>query len=133
MTKSQERSLWKGLLAGAIAGLVATAAKTAAERFGPQHRERADSASAEMHWGVGIAAGAAYGAVAEFFPAATAKEGAAFGLTLMSVTQRGVLPALGMAPAAEDETLGEETAEAATHIVYGVVAEKVRGIVRPLL
>jgi putative membrane protein len=90
-------------------------------------------ASESLHWGFGAAAGAAYGALAEYFPAATAKEGATFGLTLMTLTHEGALPALGVAAEPEDQSFREHTSEAATHVLYGVVAEKVRGFVRGLL
>jgi len=146
--------LWKGLLAGAIAGLVATAAKSAAEKLYPPRvhgepeppEELAEKvaghslnkgelalASETIHWGFGCAAGAAYGALAEFFPAATAKEGASFGLALMSLTHEGALPALGLSAPPEEQTTREHASEAATHVLYGVIAEKVRSLVRGLL
>ncbi len=150
----QHRSLAKGILAGMVAGLVATAAKTMAEKLYPPrtHGEpKPPAALAEklaghplgegskavasegIHWAFGAAAGAAYGAVAEFYPAITAKEGASFGLMLMSLTHRTALPALGLSAPADEQTPREQTSEAATHIVYGVVAERVRRSVRGLL
>ncbi len=137
-----------------MAGLVATAAKTAAEKFypprthgepeppeelakdlAPHHLSQAelDVASETIHWSFGALAGAAYGALAEFYPAATAQEGAAFGLALMSLTHETALPAMGLAADPEDQTGREQTSEAATHVLYGVVAEKVRSFVRGLL
>ncbi len=90
-------------------------------------------ASESIHWVFGAAAGALYGVLAELYPAVTAKNGATFGLTLMSVTHEGALPALGLSEAPEDQSLRERTSEGATHILYGVVTEKVRGLVRNLL
>jgi putative membrane protein len=148
------RSLWKGLAAGVVAGLVATAAKSVAEkRYPPRvHGEperpellserlaghplddtTATVASEAIHWGFGAAAGACYGALAEFYPAATAKEGATFGLVLMSLTHESALPALELDAPPDEQTTRERTSEAATHILYGVVAERVRRIVRELL
>jgi putative membrane protein len=146
-----ERSLVKGLVAGLVGGLVATAAKTFAEQMFPPHThgesepeevavegmaghaltrtERADAAQA-IHWGFGAAAGAAYGALAEYYPAATAKEGASFGLVLETLTHEGALPALGLAAGVEDQTLRERTSEITSHVVYGVVTETVRRFVR---
>jgi putative membrane protein len=146
-----ERSLVKGLVAGLIGGLVATAAKTFAERMFPPHVhgeaepeelaaeraaghaltrvERAES-SETIRWGFGAAAGAAYGALAEYYPAATAKEGASFGLVLETLTHEGALPALGLAAGPEDQTLRERTSEITSHVVYGVVTETVRRFVR---
>jgi putative membrane protein len=147
-------SLWKGLVAGLIAGVAATAAKTIAEKFYPPRihgepeppevlSERIaghpldDStrfvASESIHWGFGAAAGAFYGALAEFYPAVTSKEGANFGLTLMALTHTSALPAMGLSAPTEQQSEREQTSEAATHLIYGVVAERVRSIVRNML
>jgi putative membrane protein len=151
---AHKRSLLKGLAAGLVAGLVATAAKSIAERLYPPrtHGEPEPpavlaeelaghalapapkaAASEAIHWAFGAAAGAAYGAAAEFYPAVTSKDGASFGLALMSLTHGSALPALGLAAAPADQTVREETSEAASHLVYGVVAETVRRVVRGLL
>lgn len=153
-THTTGKSLAKGLLAGLIAGLVATAAKSVAEKLYPPrvHGEPEPPvalaekiaghplddqskavASEAIHWGFGAAVGATYGALAEFYPAATAKEGASFGLALMTLTHETALPAMGLAAPAEEQTTREHTSEAATHLVYGLVAERVRRIVRGLL
>ncbi len=147
-------ALLKGLLAGAIAGLVATAAKTMAEKVYPPRvhgepeppeiaaekiaghaldQDTKSVASESIHWVFGTAAGAFYGVLAELYPAVTAKSGATFGLTLMSLTHEGALPALGLSEPTEDHTLRERTSEGATHILYGVVTEKVRVLVRNML
>ena len=151
---STERVLWKGLVAGLIGGLAATAAKSLAEKMYPPrtHGEAEPTevlagkmaghhldattehvAGEAIHWGFGAAAGAFYGALAEFYPAATAKEGASFGLALMTLTHDRALPAMGLSDEPEDQTFRERTSEASTHILYGVVAEKVRGWVRAAL
>ena len=147
-------SLWKGLTAGLVAGLVATAAKSLAEKLYPprihgepeppellteriaghQLDHTTELVAAEsIHWGFGAAAGAFYGALAEFYPAATSKEGANFGLVLMALTHQGVLPAIGLSAPAEQQSEREQTSEAATHLIFGVVAERVRSIVRDML
>ena len=151
---SSHRSLAKGLLAGLIAGLAATAAKSIAEKLYPPrthgepeppevlaeklagHHLDDDTkfvASETIHWGFGAMTGAAYGALAEFYPAATAREGASFGLALMTLTHETALPAMGLSASSEEQTTREHTSEAATHVLYGVVAEKVRSFVRGLL
>ncbi len=150
----RERSLAKGLLAGLIAGLVATAAKSLAERVYPPRihgepeppevlaekiaghsldGETKTAATEAIHWGFGAATGAAYGALAEFYPAATSKEGASFGLALMTLTHETALPAMGLSAPAEEQSSREHTSEAATHLVYGLVAERVRSFVRGIL
>jgi putative membrane protein len=147
-------SLWKGLVAGLVAGLAATAAKSLAEKLYPPRihgepeppellSERIAGhhlddktrlvASESIHWGFGAAAGAFYGALAEYYPAVTSKEGANFGLTLMALTHQSVLPAIGLSAPSEQQSEREQTSEAATHLIYGVVAERVRSIVRNIL
>jgi putative membrane protein len=151
---TSERSLAKGLLAGLIGGLVATAAKTLAERIYPPrtHGEpepptllaervagheltgpQKDIAVETIHWGFGALTGAAYGALAEYYPAATAKDGAGFGMALSSLTHGTMLPAMGLSAEPEEQTARERTSEMASHVVYGVVTETVRRVVRRML
>jgi putative membrane protein len=147
----KERSLMKGLIAGLIGGLVGTAAKVLAERLFPPHthgereahevlvervtgrtlsRENRVTAATGVRWGFGAAAGAAYGALAEYFPMATAKEGASFGLALEALTHEEALPALGLAADPDEMTPRERTSEITSHVVYGVATEMTRGVVR---
>lgn len=151
---TRQRSLAKGLLAGLIAGLVATAAKSIAEKLYPPRvygepeppeilaeeaagheldKPTSAAASEAIHWGFGAAVGAMYGALAEYYPAATDKEGATFGLALMTLTHETALPAMGLAAEVEEQSPREQTSEAASHLLYGVVAERVRSFVRGLL
>jgi putative membrane protein len=148
------RSLAKGLLAGLIGGLAGTAAKTVAERIYPPrtHGEpeppavlveklpghelvsaKKEFSTGAIHWGFGALTGAAYGAVVEYYPPATAKDGAGFGMALSSLTHDTVLPAMGLAEDPEDQTVRERTNEMAAHVVYGVVTETVRRVVRRML
>ncbi len=149
-----EKNLLKGALAGLIGGLVATAVKSLAEKIYPPrtHGEpeppdvlaekiaghplpetQKAIASETIHWSFGALTGAAYGALAEFYPAATAKEGATFGLTLASLTHESALPAMGLSADPEHQTTREHSSELATHIIYGLVTETVRSLVRKLL
>ena len=150
----RQRSLAKGLAAGLIAGLAATAAKSLVEMVFPPRvhgepdppealaerlaghtldRTTKETAGRSIRWGFGAAAGAAYGALAEYYQAATDKEGAAFGLALMALTEGTALPAMGVAAPTEEQTPRERTSEATSHLVYGLVAERVRHTVRDLL
>jgi putative membrane protein len=149
-----EKSLVKGLVAGLIAGLAATAAKSLAEKIYPPRthgepeppevlaekiagRELSSPAKAlaagTIHWSFGVATGAAYGALAEFFPAATSRDGASFGLALATLTHETALPALGLGAESEAQTSREHTSEMASHLVFGVVTETVRRFVRKML
>jgi putative membrane protein len=137
-----------------VAGVAATAAKTLAEKLYPPRihgepeppellSERIAGhpldhtteliAAESIHWGFGAAAGAFYGALAEFYPAATSKEGANFGLVLMALTHQSALPAMGLSAPVEQQSEREQTSEAATHLIFGVVAERVRSIVRGII
>jgi putative membrane protein len=152
--ESLERSLAKGLIAGLIGGLIGTLAKTLAERMFPPRThgepeplellsgkiagEPLDSGTKEIaaeaiHWGFGAAAGAAYGALAEYYPAATSKEGASFGMALEALTHESALPALGLSAEPGDQTLRERASEMTSHVVYGITTETVRSFVRKLL
>ena len=153
-----ERSLAKGILAGLIAGAVATAAKSVAEKIYPPrtHGEpeppavlagqvankvsghdlspTSKAVAAEtIHWGFGMATGAAYGALAEYYPAATSREGVNFGMTLMALTHESALPALGLSAPPAAQSSREKTSEIASHVVFGLVAETVRKTVRKML
>ena len=71
--------------------------------------------------------------MAEFYPAATAKDGASFGLALGTLTHEGALPAMGLSAEPEDQTMRERASEMTSHVVYGVVTEFVRRWVRKVL
>lgn len=148
------QNLLKGALAGLIGGLIATAAKTAAERMYPPrtHGEPEPPAvlaeklgepkyettekkvvEESIHWTFGALAGAAYGVMAELYPQVTAKGGTTFGLALMTVTHEGALPALGLSATPDKQEGREKRSEMATHVIYGVVCETVRSLVRKAL
>ena len=128
---AKPKSLAKGLLAGFVGGLVGTVAMTLAERLLPAHKASdPDTKPDGVRWAFGAAVGAAYGAVAEFYPAATAREGITFGMAVGALSEEGVLPAIGVIakPSARDRA-----AEITSHVVFGVATEVVRGFVRKRL
>jgi putative membrane protein len=150
----KDRSLAKGLIAGLIGGLVGTLAKTFAERMFPPrtHGEPEPTevlaeqvaghalaqsdrviAAEGIQWGFGAAVGAAYGALVEYYPEASAKEGATFGIALEALTHEGALPALGLSAEPEEQTPREHASEITSHVVYGIATEMVRGFVRKFL
>lgn len=152
--KHMQPHVLKGALAGLIGGLIATAAKTAAESVYPPRthgepeppplmaekivghplRGKSRIVGAEaVHWGFGAATGALYGALAEIYPPATAKNGVNFGLALCAMTHEGALPAMGLSAKPSEQQPREKRSEVATHVVYGVVTEVVRRLVRPML
>ena len=142
-----ERSLVKGLLAGLAAGLAAAAAPSVARvldppRLAEDHESdhvtgdkpeelgleptQPTRASRSIPWGIGALVGAAYGALAEFYPAATQSQGAIFGLVLMILTEETAASRTGLPP----EPAGSESS---LHLVSGVVAEQVRSVLRGML
>ena len=146
-------NLLKGLLAGVAAGLVATAAKGLVEKFYPPHTHgelqpseilteklaghhlspsTKAAAAQTIHWGFGAVAGA-YGMLAELYPAATARNGAQFGVVLATLTHESVFPKLGLAAEPEDQDVREQSSEMISHVVYGVVTETVRSVIRRVL
>lgn len=148
------KSLVKGLVAGLIGGLVATAAKSVAEKIYPPRTDGEPGPSARLaekvagheltemqetvaieaiNWGFGALTGAAYGALAEFYPTATSKDGAGFGLTLGSLTHESALPEMGLSAAPEEQTTRERTSEMSSYVVFGIVTETVRRAVRKFL
>ena len=54
-------------------------------------------------------------------------------MTLMAFTHEGALPALGLSSEPKDQEPREQRSEMVTHVVYGVVAETVRKVVRKVL
>jgi putative membrane protein len=122
-----QRSLAKGLIAGLVGGLVGAVAMAVAERMFPRH---AQAEPEEIHWGFGAAVGAAYGAVAEYYPAATSKEGVSFGMALEALTQEGALPASVGPDDLEEQTTREHASELTSRVVFGVATETVRGFLR---
>lgn len=118
----EERNLTKAILAGAIAGLAATAAKTFVDKVYPPHPQAVPVE--QIHWATGAAIGAAYGGLAEFYPAASSREGVSFGMTLMALTHE-TTPAV--------QSSRETTSEIASHVVFGLVVEATRRIVRKML
>jgi putative membrane protein len=91
------------------------------------------TAQQTLHLGLGAAAGAAYGAVAEVYPAATSKQGASFGMALIALNQDRTLPIFSRFTKPEPQTKREHTSELVSFVVFGVVTETVRRVVRRLI
>jgi len=93
--------------------------------------QRKQKGSHALNWGLGAAAGAAYGAVAEYYPAATSKEGASFGLALAALSKDGPMAALRLHRA--QGAIGSKTKEMGSFVVFGVITEMVRRVVRRMI
>ena len=136
---AKPKSLAKGLVAGMIGGLAGAVAMTLSERLlsarSENKTESPKPAAEAIRWDFGAAIGAAYGALAEYYPAATSKDGATFGMALEALTQEVPMPALGLAaaaPAKQTTTLDRASGLTAS-IVYGLTTEWVRRVVRRVL
>lgn len=133
------KSLAKGLLAGLAGGLAGAVAMTVAERFLPQPASREPEPTEKkiaiqtVRWGFGAAIGAAYGAIAEYYPAATSKQGATFGMAVEALANDGALPALGFLVKPPDAPALTRANGITSHVVYGVTTEVVRGFIRKRL
>ena len=154
MPHPETRSLTKGIIAGIVAGLAATAAKAMVEKVYPPRASgtpkpsemmaerlaghelaprQKEVASDTLHFAFGATTGAVYGALAEYYPAASSREGINFGMTMMALTQETALPAMGLGLAPAEQSVREKTSEFASHVVFGLVAETTRRLVRKML
>ena len=156
VAKKPKRSLMKGIVAGLIGGLAGTAAKLLAERallphaasepqllteasaghelaVAPQVSLATQALPRTAGWVRGGAAGAVYGGLAEFYPAATTRRGASFGLVLGTLNEEGALSAARLVREPERQTIRDRTSEITSYAVYGVVTEAVRRLVRWML
>jgi putative membrane protein len=147
-------SLLKGLFAGVIGGLAGGLTKAAAEVLYPPRIQGQSSppvlliqriagrqlssrqqkiAESSVHFAFSAALGALYGAVAEYWPEATAGQGAAFALVLLGATHESALPALGLTEPPERQPKQEQFSELFTHLVFGFTAEQLRRRVRQFM
>lgn len=129
----ENRSLLKAALSGAAGGLAGSAAKLLAESLAPPHSRDAVGITREIHPSLGIALGAVYGVLAEYFPQVTSRGGADLGVALWAFARRIVAPAAsGTLPPAR-LSLFERGTELSSTAVYGLVTEVGRKTMRSLL
>jgi uncharacterized membrane protein YagU involved in acid resistance len=72
------------------------------------------------HFGMGTAAGAAYGCVSKSIPLPTVAAGAAWGMTVWAGNYLGLLPALGILKPATQHPPRRNGLMIAAHLVWGV-------------
>jgi putative membrane protein len=83
-----------------------------------------------MHYAFGIVTGAAYGAVAEEWPAASACQGTAFGALLWLTADEIAVPALKLSKGPGEYPLRVHAMGLGSHLVYGLTTELVRRALR---
>jgi hypothetical protein len=86
-----------------------------------------------VHYAVGATAGAVYGVAAEYEPDVTALAGIPFGAAFWMVVDEGSLPLLGLAKGPTAYPISTHAYALASHLVFGLTAEVVRGAVRRAL
>jgi putative membrane protein len=150
---------WKALLAGAVGGIVASFAMGQfhalfqnAETSSSQDKEdstvKAASAISQgifhhkltpeqkkiagpaVHYGFGVSMAVIYGTVVELEPVARLGYGMAFGATVWLGAHVITVPALGLSEPITQSTPAAEATELGAHLVYGVIAEGVRRLIR---
>ena len=147
-----------GLLAGTLAGLAAAWAMNAAQAAFPVKpagnadpateraarklnrlftgkklaHSRKHPAGTIVHYAFGALLGALYGAATERYPRAAAGWGVPFGLAVTGIADEAIVPALGLGTPPWATPFTTHVYGAASHMLFGAVAEAVRKIVRPL-
>jgi putative membrane protein len=108
-------------------------AETTGPEFSKEQKKRGGSI---VHCGFGTAMGALYGLAMES-PQLRKKQkfllGAGFGTGSFLVADEIVVPALGLSGKASESPLGSHLYALASHLVYGVSAEAVRGLTRKFI
>lgn len=95
--------------------------------------ERMTLAVQSLHWSFSLAVCACYGAIVEIFPRAKIAYGLGFGMVLLLLTHETALPYFGFSQPWSEIPLKGHLSEIFTHAIFGVSAEMVRRLVRPLL
>ena len=86
-----------------------------------------------LHYAMGAASGAIYGAVAEYAAPAAPSAGLPFGAAVWLLADEMLIPALGLAKAPTRYPLSTHAYSLAAHLVFGLSTELARRNVRRLL
>jgi Protein of unknown function (DUF1440) len=89
-----------------------------------------EKAGSLVHYGFGALVGAVYGATAEYVPQATAAWGVPYGAAVFVGADEIAVPAFGLSKAPTEYPASQHAYALASHVVYGVVLESVRRLVR---
>ena len=160
MRGERRRNAWQGLIAGALGGfagsfamiqfhsLVLARAETSSQQNKDDSTVLAGSTISQLlfrhelteqekkivgpavHYAFGASMAAIYATLVEQEPVICVGWGIPFGLVLWLCAHVITVPALGLSEPIIRSTLPAEAAELGAHLVYGVVAEAVRRLVR---
>lgn len=86
-----------------------------------------------VHYVFGALAGGVYGGLAEYSPLVRSGFGTTFGSALFTTADLLAVPALKLAPPADQQSTASLATPYAAHIVYGITTELVRRIFRAIL
>lgn len=92
-----------------------------------------ETAGTALHYAYGISMGGFYGTAAELAPVVTTGAGVPYGAMIWLTADEGVVPALGLSKSAPEYPLSIHAYALASHLVYGLTVEIVRGAVRRAL
>ena len=96
-------------------------------------KKRKEFAGEAVHYAMGMASGAIYGALAEVTPLATAGAGLAFGTGVWLSADEAIVPALGLSKSPRQIPVSIHAYALVSHLVYGFVTEVVRRALRQAL
>ncbi|HKC91760.1 MAG TPA: DUF1440 domain-containing protein [Candidatus Limnocylindria bacterium] len=88
------------------------------------------AAGEAVHYGMGALSGAIYGAAAEIVAPLRVGNGLAFGAALWWIADNTAVPAFGLGTPPDKTPPSTHAYALASHLVYGVVTETVRKLVR---
>ncbi|MCA1593743.1 MAG: DUF1440 domain-containing protein [Acidobacteria bacterium] len=102
--------------------------------FGHELTKKEKPAAGEaVHYAMGGASGAIYGALAELVPSVTVGAGIPFGTAVWFVADEAAVPALGLSKAPTEYPLSTHAYALVSHFVYGLTTDIVRRAVRSWL
>lgn len=147
----EDHAVWRGAAAGLLGGLAASWAMNKFQNLLDGQSSEDEAVTAKIaeagsqrllghalthagkkiaapvvHYAIGGASGAAYGALAEVLPAAASGAGALFGAMLWITADEVMGPALGFAKRPAEYPISTHGKALAAHLVYGVATELVR-------
>jgi uncharacterized membrane protein YagU involved in acid resistance len=96
-------------------------------------KEEKQTAGPLIHYAMGGTSGLIYGTTAELLPVTTTGLGLPFGAAVWIVADDVVVPALGLSKPVTEYPLSTHAYALASHLVYGLTTELVRGAVRNVL
>lgn len=108
----------------------AIAKKMIGRKLRKKEQKRAGEA---VHYAMGTASAALYGACAEVTPLVTAGEGLAFGAGVWLLADEVSVPALGFSKPPAEIPLSTHASAFVSHLIYGLTTELVRSAVRKAL